>query len=144
MLDSDLAELYGVVTWNVTRVVLRNPDRFPPDFAFTLSNQEVIVLSRHFGVSSSWGGRRNPPMAFTEEGVAMLSSVLRSKRAAAVNVAIMQTFVQLRRMIASHKDLAQQLAKLERKYDAQFRDVFEAIRQLMQPPPAHHKRRIGF
>jgi len=110
---------------------------------FRLTKQELADLISHFAISSSWGGRRYPPRAFTEQGVAMLSSVLKSSRAAKVNIEIMRTFVRLRRLLASHADLAAKLAALEKKYDSQFRVVFEAIRQLMEPPQSP-KARIGF
>lgn len=144
MLDADLAALYGVETGALTRAVRRNADRFPPDFMFQLTKQEFDDLRCQSGISSDWGGRRYPPYAFTEQGVAMLSSVLRSKRAVRVNVEIMRAFVQLRQMLPSHTDLARKLAALEQKYDAQFKSVFDAIRELMAPPPPSGKYRIGF
>lgn len=144
LLDSDLAELYGVEPKALTRAVRRNSDRFPSDFMFRLSDEEFANLRCQFGTSSAWGGRRYAPYAFTEQGVAMLSSVLRSERAVAVNIEIMRAFVRLREILASHADLARRLDELERKYDAQFRVVFDAIRQLMSPPEASSKRRIGF
>ena len=134
LLDADLALLYDVETKALTRAVRRNLDRFPPDFMFRLTKPEHDDLRRHFGTSRSWGGRRYPPYAFTEQGVAMLSSVLRSKRAVLVNVEIMRAFVGLRRMLASHGQLSRKLAALEKKYDSQFKVVFDAIRQLMTPP----------
>ena len=142
MLDRDLAKLYGVTTFNLNKAVKRNLDRFPEDFMFQLDFQEVRNLIFQFGISS-WGGTRKLPRAFTEQGVAMLSSVLRSKRAAQVNVEIMRTFVRLRQLLASHKDLARKLEELEKKYDGQFRVVFDAIRHLMAPPEPK-PRRIGF
>jgi len=117
MLDADLAELYGVETKVLTRAAERNMDRFPTDFMFQLNKDEFAHLRRHFGTSSQWGGRRYPPFAFTEQGVAMLSSVLKSKRAVQVNVEIMRTFVQLRQMTVDHKALARRLHQLEKKYD---------------------------
>jgi hypothetical protein len=135
MLDKDLAELYGVETKALTRAVRRNRERFPDDFLFELSDDEFNNLRRHFGTSSQWGGRRYAPLAFTEQGVAMLSSVLRSPRAVLVNVEIMRAFVRLRQILATHADLARKLDALEQKYDAQFKVVFDAIRQLMAPPP---------
>ena len=105
MLDQDLADLYGVETKALTRAVRRNLDRFPEDFMLQLSTEEFGNLRRHSGTSSQWGGRRYPPYAFTEQGVAMLSSVLRSQRAVQVNVEIMRAFVRLRRLLASHADL---------------------------------------
>ena len=109
LLDSDLALLYQVETKSLTRAVKRNIERFPDDFMFQLTDDEFADLRRQFGTSSSWGGRRYPPHAFTEQGVAMLSSVLRSERAVAVNIEIMRTFVRLRAMLASHVDLARKL-----------------------------------
>ena len=142
MLDKDLAELYSVTTSNLNKAVSRNIDRFPDDFMFRLSEEEFKNLKFHFG-TSSWGGTRKLPRAFTEQGVAMLSSVLHSKRALQVNVEIMRTFVRLRQMLASNAGLARKLATLEKKYDAQFKVVFDAIRSLMTPPEKP-KSRIGF
>ena len=142
MLDSDLAELYNITTKVLVQAVKRNLRRFPADFMFQLTNQEVAILRSQF-VTSSWGGRRYVPYAFTEQGVAMLSSVLNSDRAVDVNIQIMRTFVKLREMIASHKDLARRLDELEKKYDVQFKMVFDAIRQLMTPPEPREKK-IGF
>ena len=143
MLSTDLAELYEVEPKVLVRAVKRNIDRFPDDFMFQLTLQEVRNLKSQI-VTSSWGGiRRAPPYLFTEQGVAMLSSVLRSKRAVQVNIEIMRAFVRLRQILSSHKDLARKLKELERKYDAQFKVVFDAIRQLMTPPPPK-PRRIGF
>jgi phage regulator Rha-like protein len=142
LLDADLAALYGVETRVLIQAVKRNLDRFPDDFMFQLTDVEFHDL-RSQSVTSRWGGRRYPPYAFTEQGVAMLSSVLRSKRAVQVNVEIMRAFVRLRRILASHADLARKLDALEKKYDAQFKGVFEAIRQLMAPPEPK-RRRIGF
>jgi hypothetical protein len=142
MLDKDLAQLYGVETKALNRALRRNKDRFPEDFVFRLTPEELQNLKFHFG-TSSWGGRRYLPYAFTEQGVAMLSSILRSKRAVQVNIEIMRTFVRLRQMIATHKELAGKLDALERKYDAQFKVVFDAIRELMAPPKTGPKR-IGF
>ncbi len=145
LLDADLAEMYGVETKVLTQAVRRNIERFPADFMFQLSAEEFADLKRHFGTSNQWGGRRYPPYAFTEQGVAMLSSVLRSPRAVAVNIEIMRAFVRLRQMLTSNAELARKLDALERKYDAQFKVVFDAIRQLMKPPEqATGRRRIGF
>jgi len=144
MLDADLAKLYGVPTKSLNLAVKRNAERFPEDFMFQLTGDEAAGLRFHFETSKSGrGGRRYRPYAFTEQGVAMLSSVLRSLRAVQVNIAIMRTFVRLREMLLSHADLARKLAALENKYDAQFKVVFDAIRELMQPstPP---RREIGF
>ncbi len=143
MLDADLAQLYGVETKALVRAVKRNRDRFPDDFMFQLSDEEFADLRRHSGTSRSWGGRRYRPLAFTEQGVAMLSSVLRSPRAIAVNVEIMRAFVRLRRLLASHTELAKRLDEMEHRYEGQFRTVFDAIRQLMQSPEPE-RRRIGF
>jgi len=143
MLDADLADLYGVQTKFLVRAVKRNIDRFPADFMFQLSKEEFDDLRFHFGTSSDWGGRRYPPYAFTEQGVAMLSSVLRSQRAVHVNIEIMRAFIRLRQMLASNAELARKLDELEKKYDAQFKEVFEAIRQLMTPPEPK-RRPIGF
>jgi hypothetical protein len=142
MLDKDLAALYGVQTRDLNKAVRRNIDRFPADFMFNLSQEEFENLMFHFG-TSRWGGTRKPPNAFTELGVAMLSSVLKSKRAVQVNIQIMRTFVELREFLATHKDLAHKLEQIEKKYDQQFQVVFEAIRQLLTPPEPH-KRPIGF
>ncbi len=142
ILDKDLAALYGVTTGNLNKAVARNIDRFPDDFMFQLSPDEMGNLIFHSG-TSSWGGTRKPPRAFTEQGVAMLSSVLRSQRAVQVNIEIMRAFVRLRQMLQQNADLARKLALLERKYDAQFRAVFDAIRELMKPPEKP-RRRIGF
>ncbi|HSQ50993.1 MAG TPA: ORF6N domain-containing protein [Nitrospiraceae bacterium] len=144
MLDSDLAHLYGVTAGRLNEAVKRNEDRFPSDFMFQLTKPEFEHLKSQIAISSStWGGRRHAPYAFTEQGVAMLSSVLHSKRAIQVNIAIMRAFVQLRAMIASNKGLARRLDELEKKYDGQFLIVFEAIRELMAEPESK-PRRIGF
>ena len=143
MLDADLAELYGVDTRTLVQAVRRNMDRFPADFMFQLTKQEFDGLRSQIVISNR-GGRRYPPYAFTEQGVAMLSSVLRSERAIRVNIEIMRAFVELRRMPASHADLARKLSELEKKYDEQFKMVFDAIRELMAPPDLGKMRRIGF
>ena len=143
LLDAHLAELYGVETRVLNQSVRRNADRFPADFMFRLSREEVDRLRSQIVISTSRGGRRWRPSAFTEQGVAMLSSVLRSPRAVAVNVEIMRAFVELRRVIESTAGLSRKLDALERKYDGQFQSVFEAIRQLMAPPD-RPRRRIGF
>lgn len=142
ILDRDLASLYGVATRDLNKAVTRNLDRFPDDFMIQLTRSEFSNLKSQFG-TSSWGGTRKLPRAFTEQGVAMLSSVLRSKRAVQVNIAIMRAFVRLREMIASNKDLARRLSELEKKYNRQFKVVFDAIRELMTPPETP-RRRIGF
>ena len=143
MLDSDLAELYGVETKYLIKQVSRNADRFPADFTFMLDKKEVTRLRFQIGTSKGRGGRRYRPYAFTEQGVAMLSGVLRSKRAIQVNILIMRAFVQLRHMISTNDELAGKLESLEKKYDARFRVVFDAIRRLMTPPEPD-RRRIGF
>ena len=143
MLDEDLAAIYGVETRALVQAVKRNIDRFPDDFMFQLTMDEFKNLKSQI-VTSSWGGRRKPPYAFTEQGVAMLSSVLRSKRAVLVNVEIMRTFVKLRRILATHDELARKLASLERKYDKQFKLVFDAIREIMAPKDPPKRRQIGF
>ncbi len=143
MLDADLAELYGVETKRLLQALKRNISRFPPDFAFQLNAEEFENLRSQIVTSSQWGGRRYPPYAFTEQGVAMLSSILRSKRAIQVNIEIMRAFVRLRQMLASHTELARKLDALEKKYDAQFKVVFNAIRELMKPQESK-KRPIGF
>jgi hypothetical protein len=146
LLDMDLAELYGVETKVLNQAVRRNLARFPADFMFQLSKAELENWRSQF-VTSNPGtkmGLRRPPYAFTEQGVAMLSSVLRSTQAVAVNIEIMRAFVRLRQMLASHAELARRLDELEKKYDGQFRGVFDAIRQLMAPSPPSTKRAIGF
>ena len=162
MLDSDLAWLYGVETKALNLAVKRNASRFPDDFMFRLTEEEAKSLRFQIETSNptqqedlsdlrsqnetskkTRGGRRYLPYAFTEQGVAMLSSVLRSKRAVQVNIAIMRTFVRLREMLLSNADLARKLETLEKKYDAQFKVVFDAIRELMTPPEKP-KRQIGF
>jgi hypothetical protein len=143
MISTDLARLYQVAPRALVQAVKRNTDRFPEDFMFQLTDKEFENLKSQI-VTSSWGGlRRATPYAFTEQGVAMLSSVLRSKRAVRVNIEIMRAFVQLRRMLATHQDLSRKLAALEKKYDAQFKVVFDAIRELMKPPEPT-RRQIGF
>jgi len=158
MFDVDLARLYGVSTKALNQAVSRNKERFPVDFAFRLSSSEWKNLRYQIGTtypiapgnlrsqivtSSLHGGRRHLPYAFTEQGVAMLSSVLRSRRAVEVNIAIMRTFVQLRRLMDSNRELAQRIDALEKKYDEQFADVFAAIKQLIAEPSPPRKQ-IGF
>ncbi|MBN1461353.1 MAG: ORF6N domain-containing protein [Armatimonadetes bacterium] len=152
MLDTDLAVLYGVEVRALNQAVARNLGRFPPDFMFRLSPEEAANLKSQTVISSlaaatssaGHGGRRHPPCAFTEQGVAMLSSVLRSRRAILVNVEIMRAFVRLRRILASNAELARRLNELEQKYDAQFRVVFDAIRALMTPPALPERHPVGF
>ena len=133
MLDRDLAELYGVETKVLKQAVRRNIDRFPEDFMFELTKDEVENLRSQF-VTSSWGGTRYPPMAFTEQGVAMLSSVLNSKRAIQVNIQIMRTFTKLREMLSTHEDLKKKIEAMEKKYDENFRIVFEAMKLSVEDP----------
>ncbi len=175
LLDSELADLYGVPTKRLVEAVKRNSERFPLDFMFQLSADEFAnlisqsaisnagtpaqsdILRSQTATSSGWGGRRTPPYAFSEQGVAMLSSVLRSKRAVAVNIAIMRAFVQLRRVLDSQNELAHRLGELEQRMahdetrrairdhdlDAQIAQIIEAIRQLMAPAPIK-RRPLGF
>jgi hypothetical protein len=171
ILDMHLAELYAVTTAALNQAVKRNPARFPADFMFEVTDQEIVqILKSQFvtsneekylkslvrseilisqsviskGAARGKGGRRKVMRAFTEQGVAMLSSVLRSPRAVAVNSEIMRTFVRLRQMIAGHADLARKLKAMEKKYDEQFKVVFDAIRELMTPPTAEEVREMGF
>ena len=144
MLDYDLAVLYGVETRALKQAVRRNLNRFPTDFMFELTGDEVRLMVSQTVIPGLGKLGGAAPMAFTEQGVAMLSSVLRSPRAVQVNIAIMRAFVRLREMLLTNADLAHKLADLEQKYDAQFKVVFDAIRQLMAPPPAPPKPEIGF
>lgn len=146
MLDSDLAMLYGVETRVLNQAVRRNIRRFPDDFMFELSAAENELLRSQFVTLKKGRGQHSKylPNAFTEQGVAMLSSVLNSDRAIEVNILIMRSFVKLREMISTHKDMAKKLEDLEQKYDSQFKMVFDAIRQLMTPPEPKKKRAIGF
>jgi phage regulator Rha-like protein len=144
MLDADLARLYGVETKNLNKAVKRNAKRFPIDFMFQLSSKEMQFLRFQIGTSKRMqGGRRYTPYAFTEQGIAMLSSVLRSTRAVQVNVAIMRTFVRLREMLTTHEELRRKIDAMENRYDARFQAVFDTIRQMLETPiPA--KKPIGF
>lgn len=142
LLDRDLAELYGVETRASNQAVRRNQERFPPDFMFALTREEIGRISQ-FVISSDLKFSNNVNV-YTEQGVAMLSSVLRSSRAVQVNIEIMRAFVRLRQLISTNTDLARKLAALEKKYDAQFRVVFDAIRELMTPPAPAKKKEIGF
>lgn len=146
MLSPDLALLYGVEPRALVQAVKRNRQRFPADFMFQLSEAEWERLKSQIVISKGRGGARSAPYAFTEMGVAMLSTVLHSEQAISVNIEIMRTFVKIRRMLTEHAELSRKLSALERKYDAQFRTVFDAIRELMTPPPPPDKakRRIGF
>lgn len=142
MLDRDLAALYGVETRVLNQAVKRNINRFPADFMFELTREEIRNISQ-FVICSPEFKHASRAYAFTEQGVAMLSGILTSKRAIEVNVAIMRTFVQLRNILSSHEDLARKLNELEKKYDEQFSIVFDAIRQIMTPPDPP-RRKIGF
>ncbi len=148
LLDSDLAQLYGVTTGNLNKAVKRNRSRFPEDFMFQLTRTDGSNLRFQSGISSSsYGGRRYWPFAFTEQGVAMLSSVLSSERAVRVNIAIMRAFVKLREILATNRELAQRFAELEKRvsrHDRHIRDILEAIRQLLAPPVPNPRREIGF
>jgi len=145
MLDRDLAELYGVATKALNQAVRRNRDRFPPDFMFELTWDEIEMLESRSQIVTLKKGKniKYLPLVFTEHGVAMLSSVLRSSRAIHVNIEIMRAFARLRSILSSHRDLAGKLAELEKKYDANFKVVFDAIRQLMTPPEKP-RCKIGF
>lgn len=150
MLDSDLADLYGVETRALVQQVKRNIERFPDDFMFQLSKEEAAALRSQFVTSTGRGGRRTEPYVFSEQGVAMLSGVLRSKTAVTVNIAIMRAFVELRRAATSYTAIERRLTDLERetaerlgKHDEQLLDIFKALRQLISPPP-RPKRRVGF
>ena len=143
LLDTDLATLYGVEVKVLNQAVKRNLERFPADFMFQLTEEEAANLRSQIVTSSSWGGRRYLPFAFTEQGVAMLSSVLRSPRAIKVNIEIMRAFVRLRRLLEGNADLASKIEAMEEKYDAQFKVVFDAIYELMTPPE-QPQRVIGF
>ena len=144
MLDFDLAELYQVQTIRLNQQVRRNMYRFPEDFMFVLTNQEFINLKSQIVISSSgWGGRRTPPLAFTEQGISMLSSVLNSRRAIEVNIAIMRTFVQLKLVLTSNSELEKRLSELELQCEGKFTLVFDAIRELMSAHAVPMKRIIG-
>jgi len=145
MLDEDLAKLYGVKTKRLIEQVMRNKKRFPDDFMYKLDKQEVKNLRPQFA-TSSWGGRRYLPYAFTEQGVAMLSSVLNSERAIQVNILIMRAFTKLKEILLTHKDLAAKIESLEKKYAEHgqtIKSIFEAIKQLLEPPPVEEKKIIG-
>jgi phage regulator Rha-like protein len=143
ILDADVASLYGVETRTLVQAVKRNIDRFPADFMFAVTAAEMRILKSQSVISRSWGGRRSTPFAFTEHGVAMLSSVLRGERATRVNIEIMRAFVGLREALATHAALVRKLEALEQKFDGQFRVVFDAIRGLMSPRKRSRKP-IGF
>jgi hypothetical protein len=143
MLDTSLATLYGVETRALVQAVKRNLARFPADFMFQLTPEELVHLKSQVVISNAHGGRRTRPYVFTEQGVAMLSSVLRSPRAVAVNIAVMRAFVRIRELVAGHAGLLRRLNDLEKRYDGQFRTVFEAIRALVAVENTP-RRRIGF
>jgi hypothetical protein len=143
MLDKDLAGLYGVTTKALNQAVRRNSGRFPEDFMFRLTPEEAEPL-RSQSVTASKRNVRYRPYAFTEQGVAMLSSVLRSERAVLVNVEIMRAFVRMRQLLTANADLARRLDALEKQYDVQFKAVFDAIRELMTPPPVPPRGKFGF
>lgn len=143
MFDRDLAVLYGVETKVLNQAVRRNIKRFPEDFMFQLNQKEAQVFLRSQFVTSSWGGTRKAPLAFTEQGVAMLSSVLKSERAIQVNIQIIRTFTKLRQMLLTHKELKEKIEKMERKYDKQFRVVFDTIKLLLREDEKP-KSAIGF
>jgi hypothetical protein len=153
MLDADLAEFYGVTTKRLNEQVRRNPERFPSDFMFQLTNQEVAILRSQFATSSSaarrrgWGGRRYAPLAFAEHGALMAANVLNSPRAVEMSVYVVRAFVRLREVIASNKALAAKLEELERRldtHDQAITGLIDAMRELMRPPPTGPKRKIGF
>jgi hypothetical protein len=144
MLDFHLAELYQVKTKALKQAVRRNIDRFPDDFMFELTQEEWSNLRSQFVTSSSdWGGIRYPPFAFTEQGVAMLSSILRSKRAIDMNIAIIRTFVFLRRLVSGYSDIMRKLESMERKYEGRFKEIYNTLNYLINPPEGE-KRPIGF
>lgn len=145
ILDSDLARLYGVTTTRLNQQVRRNIDRFPEDFAFLLTKKEFANLKLQSARSSSgWGGRRKPPFAFTEHGALMAANVLKTPTAIKASLQVVRTFVKLRQMLASHEQLARKLTALEKKYDRQFKVVFDAVRQLMAPEKTQKNPPIGF
>ncbi len=144
LLDRDLAKLYGVKAIALRQQVTRNIDRFPEDFMFRLTHEEADELVSQNVIPSKRSLGGSLPYVFTQEGVAMLSGVLRSEQAVQVNIQVMRAFVRLRELLASHKDLARKLASMERKYDSQFKVVFDALRQLTAPPAPKKRRRIGF
>jgi hypothetical protein len=145
MLDADLAELYGVSTKRLNEQVKRNRDRFPSDFMFQLNDEETGFLKSQVATSNRVrGGRRTLPNVFTEHGAVMLASVLNSTVAVSASIQVVRAFVRLREMLATHKELAEKLEALEKKYDQQFKIVFEAIRSLMEPPDEPPREPIGF
>lgn len=146
MLAFDLAKLYGVPTYRLNEAVKRNMDRFPDDFMFQLTQEECTNLTSQFAMSSSWGGRRRPPNAFTEHGVLMLSSVLNSERAIAVNIRIMRVFVRMNRILMNDRELMHLLEHMEGRQEAHaeaLQELFEAVKQLMEKP-AMDRKRLGY
>ena len=146
LLDRDLAALYGVVTSQLTRQTRRNIERFPEDFMFTLTKEELTTLKSHFG-TSSWGGTRKLPLVFTEQGIAMLSGLLNSQKAIQVNIAIMRTFTKLRQMYVGDIEMRHLIAKIEstqEKHGEAINILFKAIEELMSPPEPPNTKRIGF
>ena len=143
MLDSDLAEVYGVVTKRLVEQVKRNLERFPEDFMFQLNPEEYNNLRSQIATSSQHGGRRYLPYAFTEYGALMLASVLRSERAVSMSIYVVRAFVRLREMLSTHEDLRRKIEEMESRYDYQFKIVFDALRELIDPP-GKRKKRIGF
>jgi phage regulator Rha-like protein len=143
MLDSDLADIYGVETKQLVQAVKRNTNRFPEDFMFRLTREEYFILRSQSVTSSQHGGRRYPPYAFTEHGALMLASVLRSDRAVSMSIYVVRAFARLREMISTHEDLKRKIEEMESRYDHQFKIVFDALRELIDPPPKPRKR-IGF
>lgn len=145
MLDSDLADLYGVKTGRLNEQVRRNRERFPEDFMFQLTKEETVALRSQFAISKGQrGGRRYAPFVFTEHGAIMAASVLNTRRAIEVSVFVVRAFIKLREVLATHKELARKLEEMEKKYDAQFKVVFDAIRELMSPPTKKQIRKLGF
>jgi len=143
MLDHDLAKLYGVTTGRLNEQVRRNIKRFPEEFMFQISTEEFKNLKSQFAISS-WGGTRKLPFVFTEHGIAMLSSVLNSDRAISVNIQIIKTFIKMRQMMLSYKDLKEKIEKMESKYDKQFHILFQALKQMLEPKQVPPQRKIGF
>jgi hypothetical protein len=143
MLDMDLAEVYGVATKRLNQQVRRNIERFPQDFMFELSNEEVTNLRLQIA-TANWAMRRSAPLAFTEHGALMVASVLNTPRAIQTSIEVVRAFQRLREMLANHAELRRKLLAMERKYDSQFQEVFEAIRELSAPPPPTKKHKLGF
>lgn len=143
MLDSDLAQLYGVTTKRFNEQVSRNKKRFPKDFMIRLTGKEAAILRSQIA-TSSWGGRRYLPYVFTEHGAIMAANVLNSERAVEMSIRVVRTFIKLRQILSTHKALIRKIEEMEKKYDYQFQVVFDAIKQLLEPPPEKQKHQIGF